>query len=73
MSTPRIRGFRQMWALPVRHVAQCPQAMWVSAATNAPGRMWCTSGPTASTVPATSWPKVMGMREIRRSAHSFHS
>jgi hypothetical protein len=62
-----------MWALPVRHVAQCPQAMWVSAATNAPGRMWCTSGPTASTVPATSWPKVMGMREIRRSAHSFHS
>ena len=36
------------------YLGQWPHAMWVSAATNAPGSTWCTSGPTASTVPATS-------------------
>jgi hypothetical protein len=72
VSTPRMRRFSQMWARPVRHVEQCPQAIWVSAATKAPGWTWCTSGPTAATWPASSCPKVMGVR-IRAAAHSFQS
>ena len=62
-----------MWARPVWQVAQWPHAMWVSAATNTPGCRWCTSSPTASTVPAISWPKVMGTAPTRASAHSFQS
>src|SRR3989442_3369478 len=47
--------------------------MCVSAATNAPGSIWCTSGPTDSTWPATSWPNVIGTRGMRFCAHSFQS
>ena len=62
-----------MCSRPVRHGEHVRQAMCVSAATNAPGATWWTSSPTASTVPATSWPNVIGTRPIRCSAHSFQS
>src|SRR6266508_2780431 len=63
-----MRRFSQMWARPVRHIPQCPQNRWVSAATKAPVSSWCTSGPSATTRPATSCPNVIGTFRIRFSA-----
>ena len=56
---------------PLRHWMQNPQNTCPSAETNAPSLTWCTSGPVATTCPATSCPNVMGVR-IRCAAHSFH-
>ena len=53
---------------PDRHSRQNPQNKWPSAETNEPGSMWWTSGPVATTVPATSWPNVIGSVWMRPAA-----
>src|SRR6266508_1245958 len=71
-STPRIRMRSHVCIRPRRHCGQNPQNTWPSAETNAPGWMWWTSGPEATTCPATSCPGISG-GWIRFSAHAFHS
>jgi hypothetical protein len=62
----------QVCMRPRRHCGQNPQNTWPSGETNAPGLMWCTSGPVATTWPATSWPGITGGCR-RFSAQEFHS
>ena len=47
------------WAKKPRlHIQQCPQEMLNGITTRSPGRMWVTSGPTSSTMPIGSWPRM---------------
>lgn len=43
---------------PVSHIQQCPQAIWNGTTTRSPGRRFVTSGPTSSTMPMGSWPRM---------------
>src|SRR5574337_1946793 len=59
--TPRIRKCWQTWARPVRHWVQVQSTMWLSAATSSPRGMRVAPGPAATTMPAISWPKTIGV------------
>ena len=51
----------------LRQCRQWPQTwLWMVVATRSPGRKSCTSDPSLSTVPATSWPRITGISTPRR-------
>ena len=46
---------------PLKHLSQWPQNTERQVMTRSPGFRYVTWSPTASTVPAASWPKMMGI------------
>ncbi len=60
IALPRKRMSVQWLESPARHHSQTPQGRLGLTATRVPGAGPATPGPTASTVPAISWPRIIG-------------
>ena len=69
MRTPRgpfSPAGRQRLKRPARHSSHVRQAGTMQNATWSPGATWVTAAPTASTIPAPSWPMRIRRTECRR-------
>src|SRR5580658_749345 len=69
----RVVGDEHRWKRPARHGPHRPQWPKGSSATRSPTLKLVTRGPTSTTSPAGSWPRMTGRRATIRSAPSSQS